>query len=83
MIGRISVKSSRVHGHRVTLRIRRDKKRGHDHEMVETTNLKKQVVMRCKVCKHHYIFLYLVLTKLTWQMKNIMWKLIQIVKSSE
>ena len=59
MIGRISVKSSRTKGHSVTLRIRRDKKRGHDHKMVEQKNLKQQVVMRCKVCKHHYIFLIL------------------------
>lgn len=63
MYGRISVKSSRTKGHRVTLRIRRDKKRGHNHEMVKTTNLKRQVVMRCKVCKHHYIFLLDILTR--------------------
>ena len=57
MYGRISVKSSRTKGHSVTLRIRRDKKRGHNHKMIETVNLKQQVVMRCEICKHHYLFL--------------------------
>ncbi len=59
MNGRISVFGRRGGARtwrRVTLRIRHDKKRGHNHEMVEGKNLKGQVVMRCKVCRHHYIF---------------------------
>jgi len=56
MFGRISVKSGRGRtGHSVTLRIRRNKKRGHNHEMIETRNTKKQTVMRCTICKHHFI----------------------------
>jgi len=57
MYGRISVKSRRGSwGQHVTLRIKRYKKQGHNHEMVETRNLKGKIVMRCTIsrCKNHF-----------------------------
>jgi len=64
MYGRISVKSLRCSRPiiRVTLRLRRYKKRFHtQHELIETRNLKGQIVMRCKEsrCKHHFFLILL------------------------
>lgn len=59
MHGRLSVYGSRggKSYRRVTLRIRREKKRGHQHQYVETLNTKMQKVMRCEMsrCKAHFI----------------------------
>ncbi len=61
MHGRISMKSTRGSGRSwkpVTLRIRRYKKLGHQHQYVETLNTKLQKVFRCTTsrCSAHHLF---------------------------